>query len=59
MSRFQGIEVEVVIEEHAAARRRDTDYLLPYSHFVDDLREEAVDDPMSTAGAVVEMVLLE
>jgi recombinational DNA repair protein (RecF pathway) len=59
MGRFQGIKVEVVIEEHAAARRRNANYLLAYSHFVDNFCEETIDNSMAATGTVVEMVLLE
>ena len=57
--RLDHVDLEVVVEEHAAAGGSHADGVLLQVHLLDHFHEQAVDDAVAAAGAVVEVRLLE
>ena len=53
VGRLRHVQVEVVVGQHRAAHRGDADGPLPHAQLVEHLGDQAVDDAVGAAGAVV------
>ena len=59
VGRLDDVDLEVVVEEHAASGGRDADGLVGQAHLLDDFHEQPVDDAVAAPRAVVEVRFLE
>jgi hypothetical protein len=59
MGRFQRVEIEIIVDEHAAPGRRHADGLPPEIHFIDDLCEETGHDAVAAPRTIVEVGIFE
>src|SRR5271157_1172047 len=57
VSRFYRIDIEIIIDKHAAACRCDADRLVPEFHLIHDLCDEARYDTVAAARTIMEVGL--
>jgi hypothetical protein len=55
VSRLQRVEIEIIVDKHAAPGRRHTDGLPPEIHLIDDFCDETGHDAVAAPRTIVEV----